>query len=137
MNVQHPPAMQSAFGWCLHRYINLMVEFNSHRYRGIAGRSNVQRRTSNNDVAPLRNLISFVLPFLLLFSPSTPLRAVSLLKIPSLSRWPNGHFDTRHRYRTSFASLLQDATLASSSFFSFNIRFLNVFNSYYLIISNF
>jgi hypothetical protein len=30
--------------------------------------SNVQRRTSNNDVAPLRNLISFVYYFLFLFS---------------------------------------------------------------------
>jgi len=35
MNVQHPPAMH---------------------IQGIAGRSNVQRRTSNNDVAPLLNL---------------------------------------------------------------------------------
>jgi hypothetical protein len=26
---------------------------------------------------------------------------VSLLKIPSLSRWSNGRFDTRHSYRTS------------------------------------
>ena len=102
--------------------------------------SNVQRWTSNKEIAPLGNLISFVFQyplsnlkwlFLFLFSPSTPLRAVSLLKIPSLSRWSkipslsrwsNGHFDTRHRYRTSFGSLLQDDTLASSSFFSFNIR---------------
>ena len=59
--------------------------------------SNAQHRTSNNDVASLRNLISFVLLFLFLFSPSTPLRAVSLLKIPSLSRWPNGCFDTRNK----------------------------------------
>ena len=78
--------------------------------------SNVQRRTSNNDVAPLSNLISFVFInlisnleylFLILLSPSTPLRAVSLLKIPSLSRWSNGRFDNRNRYRTSPVSFFK------------------------------
>jgi hypothetical protein len=49
--------------------------------------SNVQRRTSNNDVATLRKLILLVLLFLFLFIPSAPLRAVSL---------SNGSFDTRN-----------------------------------------
>ncbi len=59
-----------------------MVKFASYRIQGIAGRSNiepaehrtsnVQRRTSNNDVAPLRKLISFVYYFcFFIFSHST------------------------------------------------------------------
>ena len=38
---EHPPAMQSAMGWCKHGYINQMVELASHRFQVIAGRSNI------------------------------------------------------------------------------------------------
>jgi len=58
--------------------------------------SNIERPTSNNDVAALRNLISFVLLFPIFFSPSTPLRAVSpstLLRTVSLS---DSRFDTHN-----------------------------------------
>jgi hypothetical protein len=41
---EHPPAMHSAMGWCKHGYINQMVKLASHRFKGIAGRSNVQHR---------------------------------------------------------------------------------------------
>ncbi len=37
-------------------------------------------------------------------SPSTLLRTVSLLKIPSLSRWSNGRFDTRYENFNSSVS---------------------------------
>jgi hypothetical protein len=43
--------------------------------------------------APQFNFICLL--FLFFLSPSTPLRAASLLKIPSLSRWSKGRFDTR------------------------------------------
>ena len=39
---EYPPAMHSALGWCNHWIINQMVKFASHRFQGIAGRSNVE-----------------------------------------------------------------------------------------------
>jgi hypothetical protein len=49
---EHSPAMHSALGWCKHGYINHMVKLASHRFQGIAGRSNtekmnIEHRTSN------------------------------------------------------------------------------------------
>ncbi len=44
---EHPPAMHSAMGWCKHGYINQMIKLASHRFQGIAGRSNIVRPTSN------------------------------------------------------------------------------------------
>ena len=49
---EHPPAMHSAMDWCKHGYINQMVKLASHRFQGIAGRSNtektnIEHRTSN------------------------------------------------------------------------------------------
>ncbi len=41
---EHPPAMHRAMGWCKHGYINQMLKLASHRFQGIAGRSNVQPR---------------------------------------------------------------------------------------------
>jgi hypothetical protein len=52
MNVEHPPAMHRALSWRNHWSINQMVKFTSHRLQGIAGRSNVQHRTSNNVCRP-------------------------------------------------------------------------------------
>jgi hypothetical protein len=39
--------MHSALGWCEHRYINQMVKLDSHRFQGIAGRSNIEHPTPN------------------------------------------------------------------------------------------
>ena len=39
--------MQSELGWFKHGYIKQMLKFSSHRFQGIAGRSNIQRPTSN------------------------------------------------------------------------------------------
>ncbi len=39
--------MHSAMGWCKHGYINQMAKLASHRFQGIAGRSNIQRPTAN------------------------------------------------------------------------------------------
>jgi len=44
---ERPPAMHSAMGWCKHGHVNLMVKFAPHRFQGIAGRSNIERPTSN------------------------------------------------------------------------------------------
>jgi hypothetical protein len=44
---EHPPAMHSALGWCKHGYIFQMFKLDSHRFQGIAGRSNIERPTSN------------------------------------------------------------------------------------------
>jgi hypothetical protein len=44
---EHPPAMHSAMGWCKYGYINQMVKLASQRFQGIAGRSNIERPTSN------------------------------------------------------------------------------------------
>jgi hypothetical protein len=39
--------MHSAMDWCKYGYINQMVKLASHRFQGIAGRSNIERPTSN------------------------------------------------------------------------------------------
>jgi hypothetical protein len=53
---ERPPAMHSAVAWCKRGDINQMIKLAAYRFQGIAGRSNVQRRTSNNDLASLRRL---------------------------------------------------------------------------------
>ena len=42
--------MHSTMGWCKHGYINQMVKFASHRFQGIAGRSNTERMFSLFDI---------------------------------------------------------------------------------------
>ncbi len=39
--------MHSALAWCKREYINQMVKLASHRFQGIAGRSNIEHPTSN------------------------------------------------------------------------------------------
>jgi hypothetical protein len=39
--------MHRALAWCKHGYINHMIKFASYRFQGIAGRSNIERPTSN------------------------------------------------------------------------------------------
>jgi hypothetical protein len=39
--------MHSAMGWCKHGYINQMNKLASNWFQGIAGRSNIERPTSN------------------------------------------------------------------------------------------
>jgi len=39
---ERPPAMHSSFGWCKYGYINYNVKLDSHRFQGIAGRSNIE-----------------------------------------------------------------------------------------------
>ncbi len=39
--------MHSALAWCKREYINQMIKFASYRFQGIAGRSNIERPTSN------------------------------------------------------------------------------------------
>jgi len=41
---EHPPAIHKSFGWCKNGYINQMVKLDSHRFKGIAGRSNIESR---------------------------------------------------------------------------------------------
>ena len=44
---EHPPAMHNAMGWCKHGYINQKDKLATRRFQGIAGRSNIERPTSN------------------------------------------------------------------------------------------
>ncbi len=88
--------MHSTMGWCKHGYINQMVKFASHRFQGIAGRSNTERM--NVVLSSFETTLyginvtcdcfgHWILKFVI--CPSSWLRVVSLLKIPSLSRWSN------------------------------------------------
>ena len=51
---EHPPAMHSTMGWCKHGYINQIVKLASHRFQGIAGRSNIERPTSNVELEKMK-----------------------------------------------------------------------------------
>jgi hypothetical protein len=44
---KHLPTLHSAMGWGKYGYINQMVKLASHRFQGIAGRSNIERPTPN------------------------------------------------------------------------------------------
>jgi hypothetical protein len=39
--------MHRALAWCKHGHINQRIKFASYRFQGIAGRSNIERSTSN------------------------------------------------------------------------------------------
>ncbi len=51
--IERPPAMQYALAWCKRGYKNQMIKLAAYHFQGIAGRSNVQLRTSNMDGAAL------------------------------------------------------------------------------------
>jgi len=42
-------------GWCKYGFINQMVKLASHRFQGIAGRSNIERPTSNVEWEKIKN----------------------------------------------------------------------------------
>ncbi len=56
---EHPPAMHSALAWCRYGYKDQMVNFASHRVIGIAGRSNIERSTSNPPPADCKRRIMY------------------------------------------------------------------------------
>ena len=50
--------MLCALVWCKHVYINQIVKFASHRFQGIAGRSNIERPTFDVQFVQRQALIS-------------------------------------------------------------------------------